>query len=407
MQGACVIVGASAAGVSAATALRHHGYDGQIHLVDASSHRPYERPPLSKTLHHPGPLQPIVTDQVYADLDIQLQLGAEVTRLETARRRVILGGSDTIAADAVLLATGGTPRRLGVPGENLDNVVTLRDAEDAARIAERFGQGGPVVIVGGGFIGLEIAAGARRLRLDVTVVEVERYPLLGVLGQAGAARMQELHENRGVHFRTGCRVDGFQGSRSVEAVRLSTGEYLPAATVIIGCGVIPNDRLAREAGIYCRDGIVIDSDGRTSHEWVWASGDVASMTNPYMIGRRRIEHWDVACRHGAVVGAKIAGAPAEYDAVPYFWSDQYESHLQMFGRPDPSDQQVLRTTVEGEGFVAFWLRDGYLAAVAGLDSPKDVLAARLLIEHRTPVDRSALSDRSIPIRDLPAAMPTN
>jgi 3-phenylpropionate/trans-cinnamate dioxygenase ferredoxin reductase subunit len=300
-----VVIGASAAGVSAAVAMRTSGFEGRIILLDGSSHLPYERPPLSKTF--PVSLRPIVSEQAYADHGIELRRGARVAELDAAARAVVLEGGERLPADAVLLATGVSARMLGVPGERLGNVLTLRDADDAARVAARLDAGGPLVIVGAGFIGLEAAAVARARRLDVTVVELLPVPLLPVLGADAGGRVRRLHEDRGVRFRLGATVAEFTGRDEVDGVVLNGGERLPAASVIVGCGVVPNDALARQAGIDCRSGVVVDAYGRTNSGWAWAAGDVASLVNPHVEGRQRIEHWDVALRHGAAVGASMAG----------------------------------------------------------------------------------------------------
>ena len=398
-----VVIGASAAGVSAAMAMRSSGFEGRITLVDASSHLPYERPPLSKTF--PVTLRPIVSEQTYADHGVELRRGARVVELDPAARAVVLEGGQRLRADAVLLATGVSARTLGVPGEHLGNVLTLRDADDAARVAARLDAGGPLVIVGAGFIGLEAAAVARARGLDVTVVELLPVPLLAVLGADAGGRVRRLHEDRGVRFRLGATVAQFTGRDEVDGVVLAGGERVPAASVIVGCGVVPNDALARQAGIDCRAGVVIDSCGRTNRGWAWAAGDVASLVNPHVEGRQRIEHWDVAMRHGAAVGASMAGRPTPYADVPYFWSDQYGVRLQMYGRGRADDEIVIRAGATAESFLAFWLRGGRLAAAAGIGAAKDLRAAKSLIEARAAVPPAVLADQGSSLRALTRSAP--
>jgi 3-phenylpropionate/trans-cinnamate dioxygenase ferredoxin reductase subunit len=397
-----VVIGASAAGVSAAMAMRTSGFEGRITLVDASSHLPYERPPLSKTF--PVSLRPIVSEQAYADHGIELRRGERAMELDAAAQAVVLEGGERLRADAVLLATGVSARTLGVPGERLGNVLTLRDADDAARLAERLDAGGPLVIVGGGFIGLEAAAVARSRGLDVTVVELLPVPLLPVLGADAGGRVRRLHEDRGVRFRLRATVTEFTGREEVDGV-VSGGERLPAATVIVGCGVVPSDALARQAGVDCRAGVVVGAYGRTNKGWIWAAGDVASLVNPHVEGRQRIEHWDVAMRHGAAVGASMAGRSTPYADVPYFWSDQYGLRLQMYGRGHADDEIVTRAAATAESFLAFWLRGGRLVAAAGIGAAKDLRAARSLIEARAEVPPSVLADQGSSLRALTRSAP--
>ncbi|EGX57319.1 pyridine nucleotide-disulfide oxidoreductase [Streptomyces zinciresistens K42] len=395
-----VVVGGSAAGAAAALSMRASGFQGRITLVDADVYEPYERPPLSKTFEDLAAPRPIVPPGHYADQDIQLALGARAVRLDDRRRRVVLDTGDELPADAVLLATGVSPRRLGVPGEDLGNILSLRDIHDARALAARLDAGGGLLIVGGGFIGLEAAAVARGRGLDVTVVEARPVPLAAVLDTGPARVLNRTHTERGVRFRTGRTVARFRGDGVVEEAVLDDGTRCAAATVLVGCGVTPNDGLARAAGARTDDGIVTDARGRTSHPWLWAAGDVASYVSPYTVRRGRIEHWDVARRHGTAVGATMAGRPASHSDAPYFWSDQYGRRLQMYGRRAPGDRLVTRPGSTEDGFLAFWLRDGRLVAAAGLDRPRELRAAKPLIECRARVTPEDLADPAVPLRGL-------
>ena len=282
-------------------------------------------------------------------------------------------------------------------------MLTLRDADDAFRVTAGLDAGGPLVVIGGGFIGLEAAAAARSRGLDVTVVELLPVPLLPVLGAGAGGWLRRLHEDRGVRFRLGATAAEFTGSGAVDGVVLDSGERLPAATVIVGCGVVPNDALARQAGICCRSGILVDGHGRTNTDWIWAAGDVASMINPHVEGRQRIEHWNVAMGHGAAVGASMAGRLTLHEDVPYFWSDQYGLQLQMYGRGRADDEIVTRADATEESFLSFWLRGGRLAAAAGIGAARDLRAARALIETRAKVLPSVLADRHVSLRALASA----
>ncbi|XVV15126.1 NAD(P)/FAD-dependent oxidoreductase [Actinoplanes sp. CA-131856] len=395
-----VIVGASAAGVAAALAMRAHGFDGRITLVDAGGEEPYERPPLSKTFADLDVVRPIIDRGAYADNDITLRLSTRVAGLDVDRRRVVLGDGEQLEADKVLLATGVRARRLGIAGENLRHVLVLRDLADARAVGARLAAGGPWVIVGGGFIGLEAAAVARSRGIEVTVVEAMAIPLLGVLGPSLAADVQRMHEERGVRFLTGRTAARFAGAGQVEQVVLDDGTVLPAATVLVGCGVEPEDDLARRAGVHCDGGVVADEHGRTSVPWIWSAGDVASVSGPFTRRRQRIEHWDVAQRQGAVAGADMTGAEALNGHAPYFWSDQYGRRLQMYGRPSPGDRLVIRPGDQGGNQLAMWVQGSRLTAAFAIDRPKDLRATKPLIESGRPVTVAALTDPAISLRSL-------
>ncbi|MET9218371.1 FAD-dependent oxidoreductase [Streptomyces sp. NPDC003300] len=398
----CVIVGASAAGVCAAVALRGHGYRGTVTLVDADPNLPYERPPLSKGLldGESAGLVPIQPPSVYQDLDIALRLGERVVGIDPAALTVRLSGGDVLACGRLVLATGVAARRLTTPGADADNVLSLRDAADAVRLHARLARGGPLVIIGAGFIGLELAAVARRRGIEVTVVEAQPYPLASVLGPAVADLMTRLHRDHGVRLLTGVTVTEFLGSPAgVEAVRLSDGQRVPAATVVVGIGVRPRTELARTARIDVDDwGIPVNEFGQTSRAWIYATGDVASQPHPHLTARGRLEHWEAAQRHGTAVGSTIAGSPVRYTAPPYAWSDQYDTTLQIIGRPRRSDDFVLREGAVPDRFLAFWLRHGRIAAAAGMGAAREVGVVKRLIAGNVPVDSRLLSDPGLDLR---------
>ncbi|MFE2046272.1 NAD(P)/FAD-dependent oxidoreductase [Streptomyces sp. NPDC059477] len=400
-----VVVGGSAAGIAAALSMRQHGFQGQVTVVEAGGDLPYERPPLSKALTDGDQAfaQPIVPASVYAEQRVTLRLGTRVLALEPERRAVVLDDGRTLHADRVLLATGVVPLTLPVPGAGLTGVVTLRDARDARVLAARLRRGGPLVVVGGGFIGLEVASVAREAGLDVTVTELGPQPLAGPLGTVLAERVTDLHRRAGVRLRTGVSVAAFTGSGEVAGVRLTTGEVLSAATVVVGVGVRPDTTLAEHAGVRCERGIVVDQHCRTSVPWILAAGDVTNQPHPFLTARARIEHWDNAQRQGAVAGAVMAGVRRAHSALPYFYSEQYGRTLQMYGRPCPDDEFVLRrdepAAADG-GFLGFWTRRDVLVAAAGMNRPKDLRAARALIERRVRVDAPALVSPDTDLRAL-------
>jgi 3-phenylpropionate/trans-cinnamate dioxygenase ferredoxin reductase subunit len=394
-----VIVGASAAGLSAARELRSSGFSGDLTVVDRDRHSPYERPPLSKRLA-PGTtpsLTPLIDDQKLRELDVELVCGTGARGLDLVRHRVELDDGQMLAADAVLLATGAHPLLLRVPGAQLDGVLALRDADDAWKLNDQLAGGGPLVVVGAGFIGLELASAARSAGVGVTVVEKLTAPLAGTLGPQLSAWLLDVHRDHGVEVHLGVEVEAFAGHRHVEEVVLTDGRRLPAQTVVAGVGAGPQAGLARRAGLRCADGIVVDEHGRTSDPWVFAAGDVACQPHPHLAVPGRIEHWDSALRHGAAVGATMAGRPTLHSAVPYFWSEQYGGVLQSYGRHRSEDDLVIRGTISSDRAVAVWLRSGVPVATAGFGAAREIRAIKTMIEARTPVTVAAIAD---PITDL-------
>lgn len=396
-RGRHLIVGASAAGTAAAHTLRTQGFEGDICLVDSDPVLPYERPPLSK--QSGAGTVPIFPREFYGEHGVDLRLGVEVRQLDRASRRVLLSDGEWLDADAVLLATGVAARRLTVPGSDLRNVLSLRTAADAHALHDRLEQG-PLVAVGGGFIGLEAAAVARSRGVDVTVLERTPLPLERSVGAHLATRLVAAHHEHGVRFATGVTVDAFLGADAVEAVRLSDGRVLPAATVLVGVGTEPRSRLAMQVGLHCQDGVVVDGSYRTRDPWVLAAGDGACV--PDLWGRyARIEHWDTAVQQGTAAGSVMAGRDAPPPSVPYFWSEQYDLVLQVHGRPQPGDEVVYRPT-SGPSDIVFWLRDGRLAAAGGIGAARELRAVRPLLQAAAPVDAAALADPAVRLRDISA-----
>jgi 3-phenylpropionate/trans-cinnamate dioxygenase ferredoxin reductase component len=397
-----VIVGASAAGLSAAQELRSSGFSGELTVIDRDPYAPYERPPLSKRLV-PGTtpsLTPLVDEQKLRELDIDLIRGTGVRELNMARHRVELTDGESLPAESVLLASGARPRTLRVPGAQLDGVLQLRDATDAWKLNDRLAAGGPLVVVGAGFIGLELASAARSAGVDVTVVEQLTAPLATVLGSNLSSWLLDLHRAHRVVLHLGVEVEAFAGRGSVEAVVLTDGRRLPAETVVVGVGVEAELDLARRAGLRCSDGIVVDKYGQTSDPWVFAAGDVACQPHPHLVAPGRIGHWDSALRHGAAVGATMAGRPTPHSAVPYLWSEQYGGLLQSYGRHRAEDDVVIRGSLGSDRAVVVWLRSGVPVATAGFAAAREVRAIKSLIEAGAPVAASVVADPTTDLKQV-------
>ncbi len=405
-QPAYVIVGASLAGAKAAQTLREEGFGGAVILIGTEDECPYERPPLSKGYllgKEPRDSIFVHAEDWYPAHDVALRRGVTATSIDRSARRVGLAGGESVPYDRLLITTGSSPRRLSVPGGDLDGVLYLRSVGDSERLGAALRGGGSVVIAGAGWIGLETAAAARQYGCEVTVVEPESGVLQRSLGPELGEVFAGLHRSHGVTFRFGEGLSEVTGSGGkVTGAVTSAGEELPADHVIIGIGVVPNAAIAAEAGLDVDNGIVVDEALRTSDPDIFAAGDVANAFNPLLGRRVRVEHWANALNSGPAAARSMLGQEVSYDRVPYFYSDQYDLGMETAGLPEPGtyDEIVYRGDKESLEFIAFWLADG--AVVAGMnvnvwDVNDDIQA---LIRSETLVDPDRLADPSVPLADL-------
>ena len=403
------IAGAGLAGAKAAETLREEGFDGRVVLIGAEFERPYERPPLSKDhlrgeagrddvyVHPPG---------FYAAHDIELRTGSRVTSLDAGRRRLALDDGEQLAFDALLLATGAEPRRLRIPGADLDGVRYLRTLADSDALRERLATAAHVVIVGGGWIGCEVAASARTLGRAVTLVEPLPVPLERVLGREIGAVFAGLHADHGVRLRLGTGVAAFEGAGRVERVVTTDGRAIEADLVVVGVGVRPRAELAAAAGLDVGDGILVDGRLETSAHGIFAAGDVAAQRHP-TLGRLRVEHWHNALEQGPAAARAMLGAATAYARLPYFFSDQYDAGMEYAGHAPRWDRVVLRGDPEQRAFLAFWLREGRVLAGMNFnvwDVTDDIQA---LIAGGEPVDERRLADPDVPLAALAAGTLTS
>jgi 3-phenylpropionate/trans-cinnamate dioxygenase ferredoxin reductase component len=378
-----VIVGASLAGAKAAQTLRHEGFEGRLVLVGTEDERPYERPPLSKDyLRGEAGRERIYVheDGFYSDHDIQLRLGRTAVDMNTSLKEVALDDGERLRYDRLLLATGAEPRRLAVPGGELDGVHYLRSVADSDALRERLDRGGTVVVVGAGWIGAEVAASARQRRLEVTLVAPDQVPLERVLGREVGAVYRDIHADHGVRVLTGTRVEAFEGDGAVERVRTSDGRHLQCDFVVIGIGVQPRTRLAAQA--------------------VFAAGDVAGAQHPFYRERIRVEHWANALRQGPAAARNMLGAAEPYDCLPYFFSDQYDVGMEYSGFARSWDRVVFRGDPAGREFIAFWLAGDRMLAGMNVNVWDVVDPIHRLIRDRAPVDDWRLSDPEVPLEQL-------
>ncbi|MGY1692841.1 NAD(P)/FAD-dependent oxidoreductase [Geodermatophilus sp. SYSU D01105] len=405
VQDPFVIVGAGLAGAKAAQALREEGLDGPVVLVGAEPERPYERPPLSKgyLLGSAERGQAFVHDEGwYADHDVELRTGVRVTRLDPAVHRLALDTGEELPYARLLLATGASPRRLRVPGADLDGVRYLRTLADADRLRADLVPGGRrVVVVGAGWIGMEVAAAARTHGNDVIVVEPQPTPLFGVLGRELGGVFARLHRDHGVDLFTEESVRELRGDGGrVTSVVTDRHAGLPADLVVVGIGVVPETGLAAAAGLEVDDGVVTDEGLRTSAPDVFAAGDVARSFAPLYGRHLRVEHWANALNGGPAAARSMLGREAVHDRVPYFFTDQYDLGMEYSGLASPEDSVVCRGDPEGGAFTAFWTADGRVTAAMTVNVWELTDDVQALIRSGRAVDPARLADPDVPLGEV-------
>jgi 3-phenylpropionate/trans-cinnamate dioxygenase ferredoxin reductase component len=401
-----VIAGAGLAGAKAAETLRSEGFRGRIVIVGDEQVRPYERPPLSKDYlrGEAGFDTAAVHDaDFYGEHDIELRTSTTVAAIHPADSEVELGDGERIRYARLLLATGAATRRLPVPGTDLPGVFTLRNVDDADAIRTAVTSGGPLVVIGAGWIGAEVAASSRQLGADVTMVDLVEVPLERVLGAEVGSVYRDLHSDHGVTLRLGVGIDSIGGRDRVEEVRLGDGSVLPAAAVVVGVGVAPRVELAEAAGLEIDNGVRTDAHLGTSAPQIYAAGDVANAWHPFHETWIRLEHWSSALNQGPVAAKNMLGITTTYDKVPYFFSDQYELGMEYRGWAPSYEQVVFRGDPSGGEFIAFWLGDGIVRAAmnANVWDQGDNLEQLLLA--RATADPDALADPDTDLASLAGA----
>ncbi len=373
-------------------------------LIGQEALRPYERPPLSKDyLRGEAEAKPFVHDEsFYAEHDIELRLSTTVESLDADGRRLTLAGGEEVGFDRLLLATGAEPRRLPVPGADLDGVLSLRSVEDSDTIRERIDAGGRLVTIGAGWIGAEVAASARQGGCEVTIVEMSELPLERVLGPELGAIYRDIHVDHGVTFIGGATVEAVVGDGSVSGVRLGDGRVIEADFVVAGVGVSPRTGLAEGAGLATDNGVLVDEYLQTSARAVFAAGDIANAMHPFYGHRIRVEHWANALNQGPVAARNMLGGTVAYEELPYFFSDQYDVGMEYSGYTTSWDEVLFRGDPATREFVAFWIENDRVVAGMNVNVWDVNEHVQALIRSRRPVDRSRLTDPDVPLDELAA-----
>lgn len=411
VPGRIVIVGGGLAGATAAKTLRAEGFAGSLTVVGAELHHPYLRPPLSKEylLGKEGEeALPVVQDTWYSENDVDLRLGVEVTGIDPAGHSIIAGDARQLHFDALLLASGARPRSLPLEGSGLDGVTTFRTVDDSRRLRDRLSDGGRnVVMIGSGWIGMELAAAASSYGNHVTLIGLEDIPLAGAIGPDLGRFFRSVHEANGVRFRLPASAAEIRGaSGRVTGVVTDSGELLPADTVVIAVGVVPEVALAKAAGLDVDNGVLTDASLRTSAPGIYAAGDVANALHPFTGQHHRSEHWSNALNGGKVAAKSMLGQDVVFDSIPYFYTDQFDVSMEYSGFPSlAKDAPLIRGSLESREFVAFWLREERVVSGMSVNWPKSVKPSaqkviKSLIGSRRAVEPNALTDPQVPLDQL-------
>lgn len=398
-----VIVGGGLAGAKAAETLRTEGFDGKVIIVGAEHHRPYARPPLSKdVLRGESPVDKAYVHEegFYEENRIELQPDTIAVAVAPTSHLIYLKRGEELEYDKLLIATGSVNRRLDVPGGDLDGIHYLRSIEEMQALHEGLSTTGKVAVVGAGWIGSEVAASARQMGNEVTVIDPGDVPLGRVLGPEVGTVYKKIHEENGVKFIFGVGVAGFEGDGRVTGVRLGDDRVIEADLVVVGIGAVPRVELAREARMEVDNGIVADEHLHTPTEDIWVAGDVAAAFHPRYGKRIRVEHWSNAIHQGETAAKNMLGGNVVYDRLPYFYSDQYDLGMEYSGLAEKWDEVVFRGDVDGREFLAFWLDGGKVVAAMNANIWDVTDDLRALVEADKVVDTAKLTDPSVAIHDL-------
>ena len=396
-----VIIGAGQAAGQAAASLRQEGFEGKITILGDEAQPPYQRPPLSKA-YLSGDLAMdrvlVRPEKFYPDKNIELHTNTQVESIDRAAKSVTTQDGTVFEYEKLLIATGSRPRKLNIEGSDLAGIHYLRTIDDVDKIRAAMTSARRLCIVGGGYIGLEVAAVAVTAGLEVTVLEMESRILQRVTTPEMSEFYHSLHTERGVNLMVNTGVSGFAGDGSVSEVLCGDDVRVPADLVIVGIGIIPNVELAEAAGIECENGISVNDHCQTSDPDIYAAGDCTNHPNPILDRRLRLESVPNAMEQARVASANMVGGDKVYAAVPWFWSDQYDLKLQMVGFSSDGDESVVRGDKSANQFAVFYLKEGKVVAVDAVNSPKEFMVCKQL--YGKPVDAAALADTNVDLKSL-------
>lgn len=399
-----LIIGAGQAAAQAAQSLRAEGFEGPIKLFGDEAYAPYQRPPLSKKFLA-GEIGydrvELKGEDFYAQANVETHWGTRVTEIDRRNKRILTGDGREFPYGKLIIATGSRVRELNVPGFELEGVHYLRNIDDVKSIQSHFREGAKMVVVGGGYIGLEVAAVAAKRGIDVTVLETADRVMARVVDPIVSHFYERVHREEGVKIETGVTVAGFEGKDRITAVTSGEGKSYPCDFVVVGIGIIPNTELAAEAGLEVSNGIVVDEFCRTSDPDICAAGDCTSHPNAVYGHRLRLESVHNAIEQGKTAAATLAGKEKPYDQVPWFWSDQYDLKLQIVGLSQGYTQAVVRgDPAAGRSFAVFYLKDGVLVAVDAVNRAPEFMMSKILTQKKAVLDPARIADESINMKEI-------
>ena len=398
-----VIVGASLAGGGAAVTLRQEGFEGRVVLIGAEPQPPYERPPLSKEyLRSESSFEEalVQASDFYYENGIETRFGVRATRVDAADKAVELDGGERLVYDKLLVATGGSNRRVPIPGISLDGIYGLRTVADSDRIRVEIAPRRTAVVVGMGFIGSEVAASLRQSGVEVTVVDRNTVPLRRVVGEEVGRVIEGYHRDHGTSLIFEDTVAAFEGIGRVERVTTAHGRRIECDFAVVGLGVEPATELLAGTGVEIDNGIVVDEYCRTNVEGIYAAGDVANHYHPVFGRHIRVEHWQNALKQGPAAARNMLGEGGPYEEIPWFWSDQYEQNLQYAGFHTEWEELVVRGSMEERNFVAFYRKDRRVLAAVAINRGRDLRRSIPLIKAQEQVEAAMLRDPNIDLRTL-------
>ena len=398
-----VVIGSGQAAIQAVMSLKKNEFAGSIKVIGEEDHLPYQRPPLSKDFlleeYKPERVS-LKKKEFYEENGVDLILGKRAESIDTILKKITLSDENKIRYDQLIIATGSRVRKLNVPGSDKKGIYYLRGLDDANALKQRLKKNKKMVIVGAGYIGLEVASVAASLGVEVTVIEMANRVMNRTVDPIVSSYYQKLHEGHGVKIYLDNGLKAFEGGDSVNAVRCSDGLMLEADLVVIGAGVLPNQEIAIEAGLECDNGIIVNEFGETSTAHVYACGDCTNHPNKGLNTRLRLESIHNAMEQSKTVANTIMGNKVPYDQVPWFWSDQYDHKLQLVGISGDHDEVVMRGLESEQKFLLFYLKNSELIAVNAINSSKEFLICRKLVANKVKISSDVIKDQSVNLNDL-------
>ena len=398
-----VVIGSGQAAIQTVMSLKRNEFTGSIKVIGEEDHLPYQRPPLSKDFlleeYKPERVS-LKKKEFYEENGVDLILGKRAESIDTILKEITLSDENKIRYDQLIIATGSRVRKLNVPGSDKKGIYYLRDLDDANALKQRLKKNKKMVIVGAGYIGLEVASVAASLGVEVTVIEMANRVMNRTVDPMISSYYQKLHESHGVKIHLDNGLKAFEGGDSVNAVLCSDGLMLEAELVVIGAGVLPNQEIAIEAGLECNNGIMVNEFGETSTAHVYACGDCTNHPNKGLNTRLRLESVHNAMEQSKTVANTIMGNKEPYDQVPWFWSDQYDHKLQLVGISGEHDETIMRGSESEQKFLLFYLKNSELIAVNAINSSKEFLICRKLVANKVKISSDVIKDQSVNLNDL-------